>query len=73
MQASSGDFTKVEMNAIERTPNNSCPQSLARKGRGFIKTEKYVFQTFQFRLNFNGTNPEFAEIFRYYITEAQII
>ena len=28
---SSGDFTKVEMNAIERTLNNSCSQSLARK------------------------------------------
>jgi len=44
-----------------------CPQ------KGFIKTEKYVFQTFQFRLKFTGTNPQFAEIFRYYITEAQII
>ena len=31
MQASSGDFTKMEMNAIERTLNNSCSQSLARK------------------------------------------
>jgi len=30
-QVSSGDFTTVEMNAIERTLNNSCSQSLARK------------------------------------------
>jgi len=30
-QASSGDFTTVEMNAIERTLYNSCSQSLARK------------------------------------------
>ena len=47
--------------------SKSCPQ------KGFIKTWKCVFQTFQFRLNFTGTNPQFAEIFRYYITEAQII
>jgi len=30
-QVSSGDFTTVEMNAIERTLNNSCSHSLARK------------------------------------------
>jgi len=44
-----------------------CPQ------KGFMKTWKYVFQTFQFRLNLNGTKPQFAAIFRYCITEAEII
>ena len=46
-----------------------CPQ------KGFMKTWKYVFQTFQFRLNLtaSGTKPQFAEIFRYYFTEAEII
>jgi len=38
-----------------------------------MKTWKYVFQTFQFRLNLIGTKPQFAEIFRYYITKAEII
>jgi len=41
--------------------------------KGFMKTWKYVFQTFQFRLNSTGTKPQFAEIFRYYITKAEII
>ena len=41
--------------------------------KGFMKTWNYVFQTFQFRLNLTGTKPQFAEIFRYYITEAEII
>ena len=31
IHVSSGDFTTVEMNAVERTLNNSCSQSLARK------------------------------------------
>jgi hypothetical protein len=31
IHVSSGDFTTVEMNTIERTLNNSCSQSLARK------------------------------------------
>jgi len=44
-----------------------CPQ------KGFMKTWNYVFQRFQFRLNLTGTKPQFAEIFRYYITEAEII
>jgi len=44
-----------------------CPQ------KGFMKTWKYVFQTFQFMLNLTGTKPQFAEIFRYYITKAEII
>jgi len=44
-----------------------CPQ------KGFIKTYNFFSQTFQFRLNFIGTKPQFAEIFQYYITEAQII
>jgi len=38
-----------------------------------MKTWKCVFQTFHFRLNLTGTKPQFAEIFRHYITEAQII
>jgi len=71
MQASSGDLTKVEMNAIEQTLNNLCSQSLAHK-RDSQKL-KSLFQTLQLRLNVTGTNPQFAEIFRYYITEAQII
>ena len=44
-----------------------CPQ------KGFMKIWNYVFQTFQFRLNLTDTKPQFAEIFRYYITEADII
>jgi len=44
-----------------------CPQ------KGFMKTAKYVFQTFHFRWNLTGTKPQFPEIFRYYITEAEII
>jgi len=32
LQASSGDFTNVEMMTIERTLNNSCSQSLAGSG-----------------------------------------
>jgi len=31
LQASTGDFTEVEMNVIERILYNSCYQSLARK------------------------------------------
>ena len=38
-----------------------------------MNTSNYVFQTFQFRLNLNGTKPQFAETFRHYITEAEII
>jgi len=34
---------------------------------------KYVFQTFQSRLKFIGTKPQFAKIFRYDISEAQIL
>jgi len=44
-----------------------CPQ------KGFMKTWNHIFQTFQFRLNLTGTKPQFAEIFGYYITEAEII
>ena len=44
-----------------------CPQ------KGSMKTWKNVSQTFQFRLNLSGTEPQFAEIFRYYFTEAEII
>ena len=44
-----------------------CPQ------KEFMKTWKYVFHAFQFRLNLSGTEPQFAEIFRYYFTEAEII
>ena len=72
MQASSGDFTEVEMNAIERTLNNSFSERLALK-RDQQKLNSMFSKKFQFRLNFIGTNPQFAEIFRYYITEAQII
>jgi len=43
----------------------------AKVEKGFINT--YVFQTFQVRSNFTGTKPQFAEIFWYYITKAQII
>jgi len=66
-----GRFYTVEMNASERTLNNLCSQSLPAKGNH--KTWKYVLQTFQFRLTFTVTKPQFAEIFRYYTTEAQII
>ena len=55
----------------ERTLNNSCSQSLAAKG--IHENFKVCFPNFQFRLNFTGTKPQFAEIFRYYMTEAQII
>ena len=44
-----------------------CPQ------KKFIKTTKYVLQTFQVRLNFTGTKPQCAWIFRFYIAKAQII
>jgi len=44
-----------------------CPQ------KEFMKTWKYVFHAFQFRLNLSGTKPQFAEIFRYYINESEII
>ena len=71
-QASSGDFTTVEIIAIERALNNSCSQSLAR-AKGIHKNVKVCFPNISVRVEFSGTKPQFAEIFRYYITEAQII
>jgi hypothetical protein len=65
---SSGDFTTVEMNTIERTLNNSCSQSLARKRDSWI-----LPSMFSKHLNLNGTKPQFAETFRHYITKAEII
>jgi len=51
---SSSDFTTVEMNAIARTLNNSCSQSLARK-RDSWKLESMFSK--HFRLNLTGTKP----------------
>jgi len=70
-QASSGDFTTVEIIAIERALNNSCSQSLAR-AKGIHKNVKVCFPNISVRVEFSGTKPQFAEIFRYYITEAQM-
>ena len=44
-----------------------CPQ------KGMHINFKICFQTFQFSLNLISTKPQFAKIFRYDITEAQII
>jgi len=40
--------------------------------KGIHQNFKYVFRTFQFRLNWTGTKPQFAETFWYDISEAQI-
>jgi len=68
---SSGDFTTVEMNAIARTLNNSCFQSLAR-ARGIHKNVEVCFPNNSGQVEFFGIKPQFAEIFRYYITVAQM-
>jgi len=70
MEDSSDDFTTVEMSEIERTLSNSRSQSLARR---IIKTWSFVSKYFSFRLKFIGTKPEFAQIFWYDISKAQII
>jgi len=45
----------------------------ALPAKGMHKNLKVCFPNISVRLNFTGTKPQFAEIFRYYITEAQII
>jgi len=55
------------MKTINRVFAKPCPQ------KGIHKNLQDVFQTFQFRLKLIGTKPRFAEIFRYDISEAQII
>ena len=45
----------------------------ALPAKGIQENLKVCFPNISVRLNLTGTKPQFAEIFRYYITEAEII